>query len=92
MFDQIIAGFNEFFTWGSFLYINLGLFLGIVFGSIPGLTVMLCLVLFLPITYSLNAIHSFMFLLGIYCAGSYGDPFLRFSSKPPAPHTLPPPC
>nr|WP_279895463.1 tripartite tricarboxylate transporter permease [Pasteurella multocida] len=72
MFDQIIAGFNEFFTWGSFLYINLGLFLGIVFGSIPGLTVMLCLVLFLPITYSLNAIHSFMFLLGIYCAGNYG--------------------
>lgn len=92
MFDQIIAGFNEFFTWGSFLYINLGLFLGIVFGSIPGLTVMLCLVLFLPITYSLNAIHSFMFLLGIYCAGSYGGSISAILIKTPAPHTLPPPC
>ncbi|MFC1106464.1 tripartite tricarboxylate transporter permease [Pasteurella multocida] len=87
MFDQIIAGFNEFFTWGSFLYINLGLFLGIVFGSIPGLTVMLCLVLFLPITYSLNAIHSFMFLLGIYCAGSYGGSISAILIKTPGtPH------
>ncbi|HDR1344228.1 TPA: tripartite tricarboxylate transporter permease [Pasteurella multocida] len=87
MFDQIIAGFNEFFTWGSFLYINLGLFLGIVFGSIQGLTVMLCLVLFLPITYSLNAIHSFMFLLGIYCAGSYGGSISAILIKTPGtPH------
>ncbi|MFP4760911.1 tripartite tricarboxylate transporter permease [Pasteurella multocida] len=66
---------------------NLGLFLGIVFGSIPGLTVMLCLVLFLPITYSLNAIHSFMFLLGIYCAGSYGGSISAILIKTPGtPH------
>lgn len=87
MFDQMIAGFNEFFNWGSFLYMNLGLFLGIVFGSIPGLTVMLCLVLFLPVTYSLNAIHSFMFLLGIYCAGSYGGSISAILINPPGtPH------
>ncbi|UDW83701.1 tripartite tricarboxylate transporter permease [Pasteurella canis] len=87
MFDQMIAGFNEFFNWGSFLYINLGLFLGIVFGSVPGLTVMLCLVLFLPVTYTLNAIHSFMFLLGIYCAGSYGGSISAILIKTPGtPH------
>lgn len=87
MFDQILAGFHEFFSWGSLLYINLGLFLGIVFGSVPGLTVMLCLVLFLPITYSLNAIHSFMFLLGIYCAGSYGGSISAILIKTPGtPH------
>lgn len=87
MFDQIMAGFNEFFNWGSFFYINLGLFLGIVFGSVPGLTVMLCLVLFLPVTYTLNAIHSFMFLLGIYCAGSYGGSISAILIKTPGtPH------
>ena len=87
MLDQIIAGFNEFFNWGSFLYMNLGLFLGIIFGSVPGLTVMLCLVLFLPITYSLDAIHSFMFLLGIYCAGSYGGSISAILIKTPGtPH------
>ena len=72
MLENIMAGFQEFFSISSFIYMNLGLFLGIVFGSIPGLTIMLCLVLFLPMTYTLGAIDSFMFLLGIYCAGSYG--------------------
>lgn len=87
MFDQMLDGFNAFFNWGSFFYINLGLFLGIIFGSIPGLTVMLCLVLFLPITYSLDAIHSFMFLLGIYCAGSYGGSISAILIKTPGtPH------
>lgn len=87
MFDLMISGFYEFFNLESFLYMNLGLFLGIVFGSIPGLTVMLCLVLFLPITYSLNAIHSFMFLLGIYCAGSYGGSISAILIKTPGtPH------
>lgn len=87
MLDQMLAGFSEFFNWGSFLYMNLGLFLGIVFGSVPGLTVMLCLVLFLPVTYTLNAIHSFMFLLGIYCAGSYGGSISAILIKTPGtPH------
>lgn len=87
MFDLMISGFGEFFNWGSFLYMNLGLFLGIVFGSVPGLTVMLCLVLFLPVTYSLNAVHSFMFLLGIYCAGSYGGSISAILIKTPGtPH------
>lgn len=85
--EQILSGFSAFFNWGSFLYMNLGLFLGIVFGSVLGLTVMLCLVLFLPITYSLDAIHSFMFLLGIYCAGSYGGSISAILIKTPStPH------
>lgn len=72
MWDNIVQGFLEFFKLSSFLYMNLGLLAGVIFGCIPGLTVMLCLVLFLPFTYSLPPIDSFMFLLGIYCAGSYG--------------------
>lgn len=87
MLDFMISGFQEFFSVGSFIYMNLGLFLGIIFGSIPGLTVMLCLILFLPVTYSLDAIHSFMFLLGIYCAGSYGGSISAILIKTPGtPH------
>ena len=56
----------------NFMLMNVGLLLGMIFGAIPGLTVILCIVLFLPFTYSLGPIQSFMFLLGIYCAGSYG--------------------
>lgn len=87
MLQNIMSGFSEFFSISSFIYMNIGLFLGIIFGSIPGLTVMLCLVLFLPITYDLNAINSFMFLLGIYCAGSYGGSISAILIKTPGtPH------
>ncbi len=70
--DLFIQGFQAFFSLSSFLYMNIGLFLGVLFGAIPGLTVILCIVLFLPFTYTMGPIPSFMFLLGIYCAGSYG--------------------
>lgn len=70
--DLFIQGFQAFFSLSSFIYMNIGLFLGILFGAIPGLTVILCIVLFLPFTYTMGPIQSFMFLLGIYCAGSYG--------------------
>ena len=43
-----------------------------MFAAIPGLTVILCIILFLPFTYQMTAIPGMMFLLGIYCAGGYG--------------------
>lgn len=77
----------EFFHLSNFIYINIGLFLGVVFGAIPGLTVILCIVLFLPFTYTLGPIQSFMFLLGFYCAGSYGGSISAILIKTPGtPH------
>ncbi|MGE4584851.1 MAG: tripartite tricarboxylate transporter permease [Sphaerochaeta sp.] len=70
--EMFVQGFMAFFSWSSFLYMNIGLLLGLIFGAIPGLTVILCIVLFLPFTYTMGPIDSFMFLLGIYCAGGYG--------------------
>ena len=51
------------------LWINIGVFVGSVFAAIPGLSVILCVILFLPVTYTMTAIPGMMFLLGIYCAG-----------------------
>ncbi len=87
MNSLFIDGFIAFFTISSFVYLNIGLLLGLVFGSIPGLTVMLCLVLFMPFTYTMDAISSFMFLLGIYCSGSYGGSISAILIKTPGtPH------
>lgn len=87
MLDLFSKGFTEFFHLSNFIYMNIGLLLGIIFGAIPGLTVMLCLVLFLPFTYTLGPIPSFMFLLGIYCAGSYGGSISAILIKTPGtPH------
>lgn len=87
MISFIGEGFLEFFHLSSFIYMNLGILLGIIFGAIPGLTVLLCIVLFLPFTYGLAPIPSFMFLLGIYCAGSYGGSISAIMIKAPGtPH------
>ena len=69
---MILDSLSLLLTVSNLIYMNLGLLLGMVFGAIPGLTVLLCIVIFLPLTYALDPIPSFMFLLGIYCAGSYG--------------------
>ena len=46
MLENMISGFLEFFKLSSFIYMNLGLLAGVIFGCIPGLTVMLYLKLF----------------------------------------------
>ena len=85
--DLFLQGFELLFNIPNFLYMNLGLLLGVIFGAIPGLTVILCIVLFLPFTYSLGAVESFMFLLGIYCSGSYGGSISAILIKTPGtPH------
>lgn len=60
------------FTIENIIWINLGVFIGSVFAAIPGLSVILCVILFLPVTYTMAAVPGMMFLLGIYCAGGYG--------------------
>ena len=60
------------FTFENILWINLGVLIGAIFAAIPGLSVILCIILFLPVTYTMSAIPGMMFLLGIYCAGGYG--------------------
>ena len=72
MLQHIIPATGLLFTIQNILWINIGVFIGSVFAAIPGLSVILCVILFLPVTYSMTAIPGMMFLLGIYCAGGYG--------------------
>ena len=72
MLQYIAPATGLLFTLENILWINLGVFIGSVFAAIPGLSVILCVILFLPVTYSMTAIPGMMFLLGIYCARGYG--------------------
>ena len=72
LLDFIGPASGLLFTLENILWINLGVFIGCVFAAIPGLSVILCIILFLPVTYTMSAIPGMMFLLGIYCAGGYG--------------------
>ena len=72
MLEFIVPALQNLLNIQNLLWINLGVFIGSVFAAIPGLTVILCIILFLPFTYQMTAIPGMMFLLGIYCAGGYG--------------------
>ncbi len=72
MMQYIVPATGLLFTLENILWINIGVFVGSVFAAIPGLSVILCVILFLPVTYTMSAIPGMMFLLGIYCAGGYG--------------------
>lgn len=68
----MIDGLNAFLTLDNFLFLNIGVFLGIIFGAIPGLGVMLAIAILLPFTFSVDPISGITMLLGIYCGGTYG--------------------
>lgn len=72
MLQYIVPATGLLFTLENILWINIGVFVGSVFAAIPGLSIILCVILFLPVTYTMTAIPGMMFLLGIYCAGGYG--------------------
>lgn len=72
MLEYVGPAIKLLFTFQNLLWINLGVFIGAVFAAIPGLSVILCIILFLPFTYKMTAVPGMMFLLGIYCAGGYG--------------------
>ena len=72
MLEFIVPALQNLLTIENLIWINLGVFIGSVFAAIPGLSVILCIILFLPFTYQMTAIPGMMFLLGIYCAGGYG--------------------
>lgn len=55
-----------------FVVMIFGIFLGIVFGCIPGLTATLGVVLLIPITYSMDPILGISMLISIYVGGISG--------------------
>ena len=71
MFDFQLIGnaFLQILHPVVLMWIAIGVFVGIVFGAIPGLTATTAIALFTPITFGLEFNESFAFLLGIYCGG-----------------------
>lgn len=62
----------EILTPLSIILCMLGVFVGIIFGAIPGMTATMAIAIFLPITYALDLIDSLGLLLGLYVGGISG--------------------
>ncbi|WP_158735783.1 tripartite tricarboxylate transporter permease [Alteribacillus sp. YIM 98480] len=83
MIEGIISGAGELFTWEILIATNIGILLGIIFGSVPGLTVDIAIALFTPITFALDPTMAILTLLGIYCGGTYGGSITAITIKTP---------
>ena len=50
----------------------LGVFVGIIFGALPGMTATMAVAIFLPMTYAFDLTTSLYLLLGLYVGGISG--------------------
>ncbi|MCL1884381.1 MAG: tripartite tricarboxylate transporter permease [Defluviitaleaceae bacterium] len=70
--SDLLYGFTALFSISTFLFMNIGVLVGIIIGSIPGLTGTIGIILFLPFSYVLPSTDAFMLLLGIFVGGEFG--------------------
>jgi len=66
------AGIHYFFDPTMILLVLLGTIVGILNGSIPGLTSTMGLAVFTPLTFGMNPAKAIVFLIGIYQGSVYG--------------------
>ncbi|WP_134698630.1 tripartite tricarboxylate transporter permease [Ammoniphilus sp. YIM 78166] len=72
MSDMMLAGFSMIFDLSTIILIVVGVFLGLIFGSIPGLTATMAIAICLPITYGMPTSEGMALLMGLYIGGVSG--------------------
>lgn len=69
--QQIFGAMGSVLEPITLLYLCGGFFVGIIFGSVPGLTSTLAIALLLPMTYSMQLTQALIMCMGVYMAGIY---------------------
>lgn len=70
--SEIMAGFLSVITPNILIYMFAGTVIGIIFGSIPGLTSNMAVALCLPMTFHMDTITGISFLIALYIGGISG--------------------
>ena len=83
MIENIWTGFLGLLTVGNFVFILLGMMIGIIFGALPGLTATMAVALFTPITFGMEAETGILMLLAMYCGATYGGSITAILLKTP---------
>lgn len=73
MFECLLNGFINVFVPMNLLFLCIGVFAGIVFGALPGLTATMGLALLVPFTFTMAPVTGLVMLAGIYVGAMYGD-------------------
>lgn len=70
--EMLLAGFLAILNVKMLFLILLGVVVGIIFGSIPGLSATMAVALFLPLTFGMTPIQGMSILIGLYIGGVSG--------------------
>lgn len=69
---MILEAFSLIFNPACLLLILVGVVVGIIFGSIPGLSATMAIVLFLPMSFGMEPMNGIALLVGLYLGGISG--------------------
>lgn len=69
---MLLEGILSVLTPACFVWNFFGTFVGIIFGAIPGLSAVMAMVLFLPMSFGLEPYQGIALLLGLYVGGISG--------------------
>lgn len=70
--DVIISALSHLFTLESLLFVVISVFIGIIFGAIPGMSANLGVTVFLPFTFTLGTVPALLMLCGIFYGANFG--------------------
>ncbi|MDR2134151.1 MAG: tripartite tricarboxylate transporter permease [Treponema sp.] len=72
MFDLLINGLAIVLAPKMFILIIFAVFLGTIFGALPGVSATMAVTLGIPFTYKMEPVSAIAFLVAIYCASITG--------------------
>ena len=70
--DAALSGLADAFTITNFLFVALGVFIGIVVGGIPGLNGPMAIAIAVPLTFTMSPLIAIAFLVGINKGANFG--------------------
>lgn len=70
--DVVINGLLSAFTLVNFLFITLGVLIGIIVGAIPGINGPMAIAIAVPLTFTMSPVAAIAFLVGINKGANYG--------------------
>ena len=70
--NEILMGLTAVMTPYNLFICVAGLFIGVLFGALPGFSATMAVAIFVPFTYSMEPGSALLLLSGLYCGGVYG--------------------
>ncbi|MBS6642685.1 MAG: tripartite tricarboxylate transporter permease [Clostridiaceae bacterium] len=70
--ELVVSALGQLLTIENFIFLNIGTFIGIIFGAIPGMSGNLGITVFLPFTFSMGTVPALLMLCGIFFGSNFG--------------------